>query len=149
LSPSIQTQDLWAYQIYHQQYLTNPTFYVGLFLFLYGFDMNNRADSKLRNLRKTKMKCDDDNGELFSKENYQIPYGGLFAFVSCPNYLGEIIEWFGFTMACGFTKCSLAFFLFTCANLIPRALAHHQWYISNFPETYPHLHRKAILPFIL
>ena len=45
--------------------------------------INVMSDNKLISLRKEKM-------------GYKIPNGKLFNFVSCPNYLGEIIEWFGF-----------------------------------------------------
>ena len=41
----------------------------------------------------------------------------------------------------------LAFFLFTFANIFPRALAAHRAYRDNFPD-YP-TDRKAILPFLL
>ena len=47
------------------------------------FFIENNLDNKLISLRKEKM-------------GYKIPNGKLFNFVSCPNYLGEIIEWFGF-----------------------------------------------------
>ena len=152
-SHSIQTQDLCSYQAYTDHYIKQPTLYIGLMLFLCGFGMNYSADGTLRDLRIHVKKTDVDSTTTNDyhpiQGYYRIPYGGLFTFVSCPNYLGEIIEWFGFTVACGFTKSSLAFFLFTCANLIPRAFAHHRWYLTNFPELYPQLHRKAILPLIL
>lgn len=37
--------------------------------------------------------------------------------------------------------------LWTLANLLPRALAHHRWYGEQFDD-YPR-ERKAILPFLL
>jgi len=37
--------------------------------------------------------------------------------------------------------------VWTIANLVPRALAHHKWYNEHF-ENYP-AERKAIFPFIL
>lgn len=30
---------------------------------------------------------------------YKIPYGGMFEYVSCANFFGEIVEWVGFAMA--------------------------------------------------
>ncbi|HQE66815.1 MAG TPA: 3-oxo-5-alpha-steroid 4-dehydrogenase, partial [Bacillota bacterium] len=41
----------------------------------------------------------------------------------------------------------LSFFVFTIANLVPRALSSHTWYKNNFPE-YPS-ERKAVIPYIL
>jgi len=74
---------------------------------------------------------------------YKIPHGGLFERVSCPNYLGEIIEWSGWALA---TWClpGLSFAVWTFANLAPRARAHHRWYRAKFPE-YPE-ERKALIP---
>ena len=75
-----------------------------------------------------------------------MPYGGLFKYISCPNHLGEIIEWIGFAIL----TCSLptlAFALWTMANLIPRSMEHHKWYIKKFQD-YPR-DRKAIIPFFL
>jgi protein-S-isoprenylcysteine O-methyltransferase Ste14 len=63
--------------------------------------------------------------------------------VSCPNYLGEIVEWFGWALAT-WSFGGLAFALYTTANLAPRALDHHAWYRRQFPD-YP-ADRRALLP---
>jgi protein-S-isoprenylcysteine O-methyltransferase Ste14 len=65
--------------------------------------------------------------------------------VTCPNYLGEIIEWLGFALAT-WSLAGLAFALYTAANLGPRALANHRWYRERFPD-YPE-RRKALVPFL-
>ena len=95
--------------------------------------INVTSDNKLISLRKEKM-------------GYKIPNGKLFNLVSCPNYLGEIIEWFGFFILVP-SIASLSFFLWTSFNLIPRALNHHEWYNEKF-KNYPK-NRKAVIPFIL
>jgi len=95
--------------------------------------INVTSDNKLISLRKEKM-------------GYKIPNGKLFTFVSCPNYLGEIMEWFGFFILVP-SIASLSFFLWTSFNLIPRALNHHEWYNEKF-KNYPK-NRKAVIPFIL
>jgi 3-oxo-5-alpha-steroid 4-dehydrogenase 1 len=77
---------------------------------------------------------------------YQIPHGGMFRFVSSPHYLGEIMEWMGFCLACNVSLASLSFLVWTCANLIPRAYTSHQWYNQHFSDQYPLLYRKAIIP---
>lgn len=74
-----------------------------------------------------------------------IPSGGLYRFVSCPNYLGEIIEWSGWALAT-WSLGGLSFAVWTAANLLPRAISHHKWYRSRFPDYPPK--RLAILPFI-
>ncbi len=65
---------------------------------------------------------------------------------SCANYFGEILEWTGFAIACG-GMAPLSFWIWTCANLIPRAIATHKWYHNKFGSSYPKS-RKAIIPFI-
>ena len=45
------------------------------------------------------------------------------------------------------TTAGLSFFLFSFANLFPRAFSHHRWYRETF-EDYPE-DRKAILPGLL
>ena len=93
----------------------------------------SKSDNKLISLSKEKM-------------GYKIPQGKMFKYVSCPNYLGEIIEWLGFFMIAP-SLASLSFFLWTSFNLIPRAINHHKWYNRKF-KNYPK-NRKAIIPFFL
>lgn len=106
---------------------------IGFLLFVTGLYVNISSDNKLINLRKI-------------KKGYSIPNGGLFKYISCPNFFGEILEWFGFALMT-FNIGSLSFFIWTCCNLIPRGLAHHSWYKNKFNE-YPK-ERKAVLPFLI
>lgn len=109
-------------------------FFVGLVVFFVGFAINQQSDSILLSLREP------------NETGYKIPFGGFYRWVSAPNYLGELIEWLGFAIAaCTFP--ALIFACFTGANLIPRALSHHRWYVENFAD-YPS-NRKAIVPFVL
>lgn len=75
-----------------------------------------------------------------------IPRGGAFEHLSCPNLLGEIVEWMGLAVL---TWCvpALGFALWTAANLIPRALWRHHWYQETFSD-YPRS-RRPILPWVL
>jgi protein-S-isoprenylcysteine O-methyltransferase Ste14 len=66
--------------------------------------------------------------------------------VSCPNYLGEMLEWFGWALAT-WSIAGLAFALYTVANLLPRALQHHRWYRAKFAD-YP-ADRKALVPYVI
>tara|TARA_B100002052_G_scaffold293269_1_gene316123 strand:+ start:1764 stop:2468 length:705 start_codon:yes stop_codon:yes gene_type:complete len=119
---------------YDLGWLYSPQFISGFALFLAGAYINNQSDSILINLRKE------------SESGYKIPHGGLFKYVSCPNHLGEIIEWIGFAILT-WSLPGLAFALWTIANLLPRAISHHIWYKKEF-ENYP-VNRKVIIPFIL
>lgn len=119
---------------YSTEWLTTIPFLVGIGLFGAGFYLNLRSDYSLLQLRKP--------GET----SYHIPYGGAFTWVSCPNYLGEILEWAGWAVMT-YSLAGLSFFVFTFANLFPRALANHKWYKKTFPN-YPR-QRKALIPFII
>jgi protein-S-isoprenylcysteine O-methyltransferase Ste14 len=103
-------------------------------VFVAGLTLNRASDRSLLRLRDR-----DESG-------YSIPRGGAFRWVSCPNYLGEIIEWAGWALASR-SPAALAFAVFTAANLVPRAVAHHRWYRANFAD-YP-AHRRALVPFLL
>ena len=77
---------------------------------------------------------------------YKNPLGGLYRFVSCPNYPGERLEWFGWALAT-WSLGGLVFALWTVANLAPRAMANHRWYQEKFEE-YPK-ERRALVPFVV
>lgn len=119
---------------YPASWFLDPRFLGGLALFLGGMAVNWWADRRLIGLRKP--------GET----GYLIPRGGLFEWVSCPNHLGEIVEWSGFALMT-WSLPGFAFAFWTAANLVPRAMAHHRWYRETFPE-YPPA-RRAVLPEIL
>ena len=115
-------------------WLTSIPFLAGGFLFVAGFVIHVLADRDLRRLRR------EAGGA------YVVPRGWLFRLVSCPNYLGELIEWTGWALATS-SWAGLAFALWTAANLGPRAVKHHAWYRATFAD-YPR-ERRAILPFVL
>lgn len=119
---------------YGAAWLADPRFLVGAALFLAGFAVNQHADFVLFHLRAP--------GET----GYRIPVGGLYRWVSCPNYLGEIAEWSGFAL-CAWSWPALAFAGWTIAALLPRALSHHRWYRERFPD-YPR-ERRALIPYLL
>jgi protein-S-isoprenylcysteine O-methyltransferase Ste14 len=112
-------------------WLRDPRFIAGSALFIVGFFINRQADSILSTLRPD------------SETEYKIPHGGLYRWISCPNYLGEITTWIGWAIAT-WSLPGLAFALWTAANLIPRARSHHTWYRQQFVD-YP-ADRKALVP---
>jgi 3-oxo-5-alpha-steroid 4-dehydrogenase 1 len=119
---------------YDSTWLRDPRFGLGLLLFAVGAVINLRSDAVLRGLRTA-----DETG-------YRIPHGGLYRWISCPNYLGEIVQWTGWAVAT-WSLAGLSFALWTAANLVPRAIAHHRWYREQFEE-YP-TERRALVPGLL
>ena len=119
---------------YEVDWLTDPRFLIGAAVFLTGMGINLHADTVLINLRKP--------GET----GYKIPQGGLYRFITAPNYFGEILEWTGWAIMT-WSLPGLAFAIYTTANLAPRAWTNHKWYLSKF-EDYPK-ERRALIPFIL
>jgi protein-S-isoprenylcysteine O-methyltransferase Ste14 len=116
---------------YPTDWLLGTRFLVGAALFIAGFVINRQSDLTLLKLRAP------------GRSGYRIPYGGLYRWVSCPNYFGEIVEWVGWAIAT-WSLPGLAFAVWTMANLVPRARAHHIWYHERFSD-YPS-ERRALLP---
>jgi 3-oxo-5-alpha-steroid 4-dehydrogenase 1 len=118
---------------YDNSWLITPQFIIGAALFITGFVINRWADDSLRNLRQP------------GESGYKIPVGGLYRWISCPNYFGEMLTWVGWAVAT-WSLPGLAFAVFTIANLAPRARAHHLWYKKQFADYPPQ--RKALVPAI-
>ncbi|KAK0069708.1 steroid 5-alpha-reductase DET2-like isoform X1 [Biomphalaria pfeifferi] len=130
---------------YYSTYYYDPRFILGVLLYLAGFIINRWADWKLRSLRHTKGHSTKQFIEVEGSKGYYIPYGGLFEFVSCPNYFGELVQWIGWTLA----TWSLAGFVwtcFSCATFFARSRHNHQWYKDQFQD-YPQ-NRKVLIPFL-
>jgi protein-S-isoprenylcysteine O-methyltransferase Ste14 len=119
---------------YDWSWFSEPTTLLGLGLWALGVGINLQSDQILFGLRRP--------GET----GYRIPQGGLYRWVSCPNYLGELVEWTGFALAAA-SPAAWTFVVWTAANLVPRAVAHHRWYRERFAD-YP-AERKALVPFVL
>ncbi|MGI9271555.1 MAG: DUF1295 domain-containing protein [Woeseiaceae bacterium] len=119
---------------YSDTWLSSPAFVVGVALFFVGWAINQHADLVLFRLRGP------------GESGYKIPRGGLYDKISCPNYLGEMLEWTGWALA-AWSAAGLAFAVFTIANLLPRAIANHRWYRHEFSD-YPSK-RKAVIPYLL
>lgn len=119
---------------YPQDWFLDIRFIIGFALFVIGLAINWKADNELIHLRKP------------NETHYVIPKSRLFRYISCPNLFGELIEWLGFAILC-WNLPALTFFIWTSANLIPRALSHHRWYKEKFNNYPPE--RKAIIPFLV
>ena len=118
---------------YTELWLTNPQFLIGVVVFFSGMALNKISDKQLAVLGR-------------SGAGYQIPRGFAYRWVSCPNYLGEIIQWIGWAIA-AWSLAGWIFAIWTMANLVPRAIAHHRWYQQTFKD-YPAA-RRALIPFLL
>lgn len=67
---------------YQEDWIYDPRFIIGVILFFFGFISNIHSDNTLLGLKSQK-----DKNKLSNKTGgYQIPYGGLFEYVSCANY---------------------------------------------------------------
>ena len=131
INGSINGYYLGNFATYELSWLYDPRFIIGMILFFIGAYINISSDNILLKLRKP--------GET----GYKIPHGGLFKYVSTPNLFGEVIEWTGYAIAT-WSLPTASFAIWTFANLIPRGMDHHKWYIRNFKD-YPK-ERKAIIP---
>jgi steroid 5-alpha reductase family enzyme len=116
---------------YSELWLYDIRFLVGIGLFFLGFIVNRQSDYILHRIRRN------------MKQEYRIPQDGFFRWVSCPNYLGEIVIWIGWTVAT-WSPVAATFSLWTIANLVPRAKSHHKWYRQYFDD-YPD-ERHALVP---
>jgi len=113
---------------------------LGLGLFLVGEIGNAWAHLKLRALRRPNTL---DRG---------LPKGGLFSWVSCPNYTYEILAWVGFA-AFTQTLAALVFLVAVTVVLFGWANKRHARYHKLFDgkdgrQLYPP-ERRALIPFLI
>ena len=134
INVSLQGYWIFYFASYALDWLGSPAFIIGICIFITGLYINIRSDYILINLRKEK------------GPGYHIANSFLFKQVSSPNYFGELLEWLGWAVLT-WSLSGFMFFLWTFANLFPRAIANHKWYKKEFKE-YPES-RKAILPWII
>lgn len=119
---------------YEKYLFFKPLFFIGILIIVAGTFIHMKSDKILIDLRKP--------GET----GYKIPEGFMFRYLSCPNFLGEIMVWGGFVLL-AWNMAALSFLAWTLANLLPRGIKHHKWYKEHF-EDYPS-NRKALIPFLL
>jgi len=71
----------------------------------------------------------------------------MYNYVTSANYLGEIVEWAGWAMLT-WSWAGFVFFVFTFANLVPRANAIYHKYSSEFADEFEKRNLKRVFPFI-
>ena len=121
---------------YSDAWIASPQFLIGVLVFFSGMALNKVSDRQLALMSRAR-------GEQGA---YQVPFGLAYRWISCPNYLGEMIEWLGWALAT-WSLAGWVFAIWTMANLVPRALAHHRWYRETFDDYPPG--RKALIPYLL
>jgi len=131
VNASIQALWIFKFTTYDNNWLYSFPFIAGLIIFFIGMYINIKSDNILFGLRR-----EQDQG-------YHIPEGFLFNKISNPNYFGEMIEWLGWAIMT-WNLAGLIFFIWTVANLLPRAVANHNWYLDKF-DNYPE-ERKILIP---
>lgn len=77
----------YATHLQSNDWFYTPAFIIGAFLSVLGYIINKVSDRTLIQLRKN------------NSDTYSIPFGGAYPWISCPNYLGEIITCIGFSCA--------------------------------------------------
>ncbi len=111
-------------------------FIIGTILFIIGFIFNLQSDYTIRHLRK------DPNDT-----KHYFPKGGLFKYVTSANYFGELLEWLGFAILT-WSISGLVFFIWTFANLVPRANSIYKRYRQEFPKEFEGKNLKRVIPFV-
>ncbi|KAI9555494.1 hypothetical protein GHT06_018009 [Daphnia sinensis] len=110
---------------------------IGTVLFIITFYQQYIAHNTLANLRKKPQ----------NKQKYGLPQGGLFNYVSCPNFLCEIIIYLAINLVLGidfYPWTLITFWVLT--NQVMAATVAQKWYKSKFKE-FPAT-RKALIPFV-
>lgn len=130
-----------AYFVNHPLYTPPPEdlVYTGMVLFYFMEIGNLSSHWTLRMLRPPGTKV------------RRIPRGGLFEFVSCPNYTYEILSWLGFNLMTR-TVAGILFMTAGAIQMVIWARGKHRRYRNEFDgqdgrPLYPQ-NRKCIIPFL-
>ena len=110
-------------------------FIAGTILFFAGMYINRQSDWIIRHLRKP------------GDTRHYLPKGGFYNYVTSANYFGEIVEWLGWA-ALTWSWAGFIFFIFTSANLVPRANSIYHRYEKEFAEEFAQRKLKRVFPFI-
>mmetsp|Transcript_12944 Transcript_12944/g.24450 ORF Transcript_12944/g.24450 Transcript_12944/m.24450 type:complete len:282 (+) Transcript_12944:84-929(+) len=116
-------------------WLRDPRFIAGSLLYVSGFVALVYHDYLMRELRST------------PGPRYRIPKGGLFEFATQAVYFCELWTWLGFFLL-SWGPNGLFILSVSLANLVPRAVASHAWYLQKFGSEYSELRRQRLVPFL-
>ncbi|MCB1159696.1 MAG: DUF1295 domain-containing protein [Leptospiraceae bacterium] len=107
---------------------------LGGFIFIAGQIINLYHHIILAGLRKGDSK------------DYVVPQTGLFSYVVCPHYTGELLSWLGIAISSCFVEIYLIFWIMF-SYLLARSINTKKWYVEKFPD-FPKS-RKFLFPYIL
>lgn len=111
--------------------------WIGMTIFFWGWIHQRRCHAILGSLRESPEQADE----------YVIPDGDWFDYVSSPHYLAEIVIYAGLLVASGGTDLTIwLLFGFVVANLVFAAAETHRWYLRKF-DNYPR-DRRIIVPLV-
>ncbi|XP_047332351.1 polyprenol reductase 2-like [Impatiens glandulifera] len=111
--------------------------WIGMVIFFWGWLHQRTCHEILGSLRKRPGQEDE----------YVIPHGDWFKYVSSPHYLSEIVIYAGIVVASGSSDLTIWLLLaFVVVNLAFAAAETHRWYIRKF-NNYPRK-RFAIIPYV-
>ncbi|CAK9162046.1 unnamed protein product [Ilex paraguariensis] len=111
--------------------------WIGAAIFFWGWIHQRRCHAILGSLRESTEQIED----------YVIPEGDWFEYVSSPHYLAEIVIYAGLVVASGGLDLTIwLLFGFVVTNLVFAAAETHRWYLRKF-DNYPP-NRFAIIPFV-
>ena len=113
---------------------SSSLFYVGMGLWLIGEFINGYHHLLLSRLRR--------EGDT----RYYVPRGGLFTFVTCPHYFGEMLFLWGWAIMMRHLAMYVGALGMTML-MAGRALQTTKWYLEKMPEEYPR-DRKHVIPFV-
>lgn len=66
--------------------------------------------------------------------------------MSCPNYLGECVEWIGFAVM-SWNLMGLTYAILVVPQLAVQSRLAHRWYQRKFGAEYPP-ERRALIPWV-
>jgi len=122
-------------ELYTVDWLLDPRFLVGTTIFITGMIINLHSDYVIRHLRQP------------GDTNHYLPKKGMYKYVTSANYLGEIMEWFGFAILTWSWAAAL-FFWFSCCNLVPRSNSIWHKYKEMFADEFDEKKLKRIIPYV-
>ena len=118
----------------------SPSFFsscLGLTLFLIASYIQHRVHVTFAKNRRTE------------KGEYPIPNGYWpFDYLSCPNYLAEMVIYLAFLLISHRSWCMLCLSIWVLANQSLAALLAHRWYLQQYGSLYPS-NRRAFIPYLL
>ena len=127
---------------------SHASYWVGVAIFFLGLISNIFHDEILYSIRRNHPPGVDGT------PRYAIPEGGLYRWISYPNYFSEWIEWIGYAIAATAGQANrwayTAPWIFVISEVVlmlPRAWKGHLWYHQKFRGEYPK-ERKAVIPFL-